>query len=462
MTRLPDVTERERRRRRSARIDLALVAVVVVGGFVLASAFDLFELFSDWSRHHERYDADELAVAAVAAIIGLAVYSLRRYRDAHRDARELATAERALAETGERHRSLFEYNPQAVFSLGTDGRFTSANRAALVLSGYSEEELRTMSFTDLLCPEDLEDVGAAFIEILERRPQTIDTSVRRRDGSLVELIVTGLPIVVGDVVVGVFGIAEDVTERNRLLQQLEDARRAAEHANQAKSLFLANMSHEIRTPLTTVLAAAELLRDTELDAGQQRLTEAMDRAGSRLLRLVDEILDFSRVESGRATLERTDFDPTVLLADTTAVARAAASAKGLRFELVVDGPLPDSIHGDPVRVGQVVSNLLDNAVKFTETGFVRLEARASRLGDGRPELQVVVQDSGIGMTPEQTERVFESFLQADPSITRRYGGTGLGLAITKQLVELMGGSISVTSGPGAGTAFSVRLPLSAA
>ncbi|HYF72051.1 MAG TPA: ATP-binding protein [Nocardioides sp.] len=374
-------------------------------------------------------------------------------------AHRLAVTERALAETGERYRSLFDYHPHAVFSLDVEGRFEAVNPAAERLAGYTAEELSTMSFPDVLVPEDLEATVPAFLEVLERRPQVVDVGVQHRSGRLIEVTVTAVPIVVGDEVAGVYGIAEDVTERNRLQRDLEEARRAAEHANEAKSVFLANMSHEIRTPLTSVLAASELLADSGLDPQQQRLTDMMHRSGERLLRLVDEILDLSRVEAGHATLDRREFDPRTLIEDVVASARDAARAKGLAFECAVDGSLPPRLHGDAVRVAQVLSNLVDNAMKFTETGFVRVTARADHVGPNRVDLQIAVEDSGIGMSPQEADRVFESFLQADPSITRRYGGTGLGLAIAKQLVELMDGSIAVASARGQGTTFTLRLPL---
>jgi signal transduction histidine kinase len=192
------------------------------------------------------------------------------------------------------------------------------------------------------------------------------------------------------------------------------------------------------------------------------LTDIMHRSGARLLRLVDEILDLSRVEAGHATLDRTEFDPRVLIEDVVGPVRAAASGKGLAFAATVDGSLPLRLHGDAVRIAQVLANLLDNAVKFTDDGFVRLSVLAEPLDGGRVELCLVVEDSGIGMSPEESAGVFESFRQADPSITRRYGGTGLGLAIARQVVELMGGSITVASVPGEGTVFSVRLPLGVA
>jgi PAS domain S-box-containing protein len=395
----------------------------------------------------------------VAGLAG-AAYAWRRSRAAGGEA--LVAAERALAETGQRYRSLFDYHPHAVFSLAVDGRFEAVNPASERLAGYTAQELSEMTFPDVLVPEDLEAASLAFLAVLEREPRVLDLGVRHHDGRVIEVTVTAVPIVVGGEVVGVYGIAEDVTERNRLQRELETARRAAEQANEAKSVFLANMSHEIRTPLTSVLAACELLADSGLDQHQERLADIMGRSGVRLLRLVDEVLDFSRVEAGLATVDRSDFDPRTLIEDVVAPAREVSAGKGLTFGCLIDDSLPPRLHGDGVRIAQVLSNLLDNAVKFTERGFVRVAARAEPTGADRVDLRLLVADSGIGMTAEDTDRVFETFRQADPSITRRYGGTGLGLAITKQLVELMDGSVTVDSVPGGGTTFSVHLPLTVA
>ena len=457
------MTGRSRRPRRSARlVDLALIALLALAAFAVAAWLDLFESYYRWSRSHESLNADELVMAGLAAVLGLTAYAWRRQRETGGEADALRSAERELAETGERYRSLFDYHPHPVFSLDLSGRFVAANPASERLAGYSARELSQIGFPEVLVPEDVDRAGLAFLAALDREPQVIDLAISHRDGHLIEVTVTAVPIVVGDEVVGVYGIAEDVTERNRLQRDLESARLAADQANQAKSVFLANMSHEIRTPLTSVLASCELLADSGLDRQQQRLTEIMDRSGARLLRLVDEVLDFSRVEAGIATVDRADFDPRTLIEDVIAPARDAARRKGLSFEGPVDGSLPARVHGDGGRIAQVLANLLDNAVKFTEHGFIRVSTRAERAGADRLDLHLEVADSGIGMSAEDIGRVFETFRQADASITRKYGGTGLGLAIVRQLVELMDGTIAVTSAPGEGTTFRVRLPLAVA
>lgn len=368
---------------------------------------------------------------------------------------------RDLAETTQRYRSLFEYHPHAVYSLDLEGRFREVNQASGRTSGYAPGEMLGRPFAALVDAEHVDDALAAFAQVLAGEAQELETRIRHKDGGAVDLRITAVPIVVDDEVVGVYGIAEDVTERNRMRTQLEEARAEAVRANDAKSLFLANVSHEIRTPLTTVLAATEMLADTDHDRVQGRLLARMRAAQDRLLRLVEEILDFSRIEAGELRVDPVEVDLRALVDQVTSDVRARAHSRGLALEVRVDDAVPARVRGDPARLTQVLTNLLGNAVKFTSAGFVRLDVAPTPAdpGSDEPWLCFAVRDSGIGLSDEQRRRLFQPFSQADPSITRRYGGTGLGLAITRQLVEAMGGSVAVESEPGEGSTFSVRLPL---
>ncbi|MEV7428188.1 ATP-binding protein [Nocardioides sp. NPDC092400] len=389
----------------------------------------------------------------------LPAYFTSRARRARAVTRRLRETERRAAETSERYRSLFEYHPSAVFSLDLEGRFVEANPAAERVSGYGADELIGMEFARILLPEEVETVATAFLAILARETRQLETAVVRPDGSTAEVSVTGLPIVVDGEVVGVYGIAEDITARNRMQRELARTRRSAEQANEAKSMFLANVSHEIRTPLTAVMATTELLVDSGLDPDQERLAEVVQRSSRRLLRLVDDILDFSAIESGRASVHDVALDLPALAADVVELARPQAEDKGLTLTLLVDPAVPRELTGDPERLAQVLTNLLDNAVKFTGAGDVRVRMEVAEERPASVKVLVRVEDTGIGITHEQQARLFQSFSQGDSSITRRYGGTGLGLAICKQLVTLMGGSIWVSSAPGRGSTFAFALPL---
>lgn len=238
-------------------------------------------------------------------------------------------------------------------------------------------------------------------------------------------------------------------------RELAAARDLALDASRAKSMFLANVSHEIRTPLTTVLATAELLEDSELDDTQRMLLTKMQRSGGMLRSLVEQILDFSRIDAGELVLSSVDFDLHAVVAEAADVHRSRAVRAGLRFRTEVDPQVPREVVGDPGRLFQVLSNLLDNAVKFTHEGEVLLAVRPS----GDDELEFVVVDTGIGIRAQDQRVVFDSFRQVDGSSTRRYGGSGLGLAICRELTVLMGGSLSLRSAPGAGSTFVARLPL---
>ena len=239
---------------------------------------------------------------------------------------------------------------------------------------------------------------------------------------------------------------------------------AAEAANLAKSTFLANMSHEIRTPLNGVLGMAELLQASALDQEQRRYCDAIATSGQLLHDLLGDVLDVAKIEAGRIVMESVGFSPSKLALETADGFRELAGRKATVIATEFDPLLPESVVGDPTRLRQVLSNLVGNAVKFTDGGRITLALRrlAPREGDGRAWLHFSVRDNGIGMSAEVLEGLFQRFVQADSSTTRRYGGSGLGLAICRHLVELMGGAIHVDSAPGRGTSFSLELPFAPA
>ncbi len=255
--------------------------------------------------------------------------------------------------------------------------------------------------------------------------------------------------------------AHDKIEK-RVIQrtaELQVALDIAEEASHAKSDFLANMSHEIRTPMTAILGYADILAEEEdlSDVAQEHLT-AMRRNGKHLLTIINDILDLSKIEAGKMTVERIDCSPCRLIDELTSLMRRRATEKGLSFDLVFYGRIPETICTDPTRLRQVLVNLIGNAIKFTHQGGIRLAVSMFEPGAGRePRLCLEVIDTGVGMSREQIDEVFEAFTQADETMTRRFGGTGLGLTISKALVEMLGGTLEVESQPGQGSTFRVTV-----
>lgn len=248
---------------------------------------------------------------------------------------------------------------------------------------------------------------------------------------------------------------EDITHRKRAEEQVQRSKELADQANAAKSAFLANMSHEIRTPMTAILGYTDLLQDSALDAQRRdRCVQIIRRNGEHLLAIINDILDLSKIEADKLTIERLPTSLPQLVAEVASLIRQRADARQLDFSVVFDGPVPQTVHTDALRLKQVLINLLGNAVKFTQKGGVTLRV-ACHEQVGGSTLQFDVIDTGVGMDARQADRVFRPFSQGDESTTRRFGGTGLGLSISRRLAQLLGGNIRVSSSPGEGSTFSV-------
>jgi two-component system sensor histidine kinase/response regulator len=280
----------------------------------------------------------------------------------------------------------------------------------------------------------------------------VDIRIQRVDGTVAEVELRSLPIVY-DGEEATLAVLHDVTERTLLTAELRRAKEAAEEAYRAKADFLATMSHELRTPLNGVLGFCEVLQMTALDAEQQEYVETVAASGEMLLRIIGNILDFCKLEARNLTLEEFDFDLAATVAEVTALLAAQAGAKGVALSTTIAPDVPTVLRGDPFRVRQVLTNLIDNAIKFTERGAVAVDVTLTEEGADTAVVAIAVRDTGIGLSAAERERLFEPFAQADSSATRAYGGIGLGLAVTKQLAALMGGTVGVTSMAGTGSTF---------
>jgi len=360
--------------------------------------------------------------------------------------------------------ALMHVCPVAVVSTDIDEQIVACNPAFEQLFGYRQAEIRGCHLDDLVSTPEYRAEASTY-STLAQEGEIIQATTRRRrkDDSLVDVEVLGAPVVLEDRKVGFFGLYLDITERKQAMEALEQARAAAEAANQAKSAFLATMSHEIRTPMNAIIGMTGLLLDTDLTLEQSEYAETVRSSSDALLTIINDILDFSKIEAGKLELERQPFDLRECVESALDLLATRATEKGLDLAYLLDDQVPAAIYGDVTRLRQILVNLLSNAVKFTQQGEVVVEVRRKDAaatmheqdGEGLPfsELHFAVRDSGLGISEEGMARLFKSFSQVDASTTRRYGGTGLGLAISKRLAELMGGTMWVESQPGVGSTF---------
>ncbi len=331
----------------------------------------------------------------------------------------------------------------------------SCNRKFEELLGYGPNELTGRSTNDWYPSENIPLQTAADLQSALAGNASTERSLRivRKDGSAFFGRLRTRPIDRENPSAGIVTILEDVTAETDAAAALRDARDLAEQAAQTKTDFLANMSHEIRTPMNVIIGMTHLMLATELGGRQKDFLQKIQLSGEHLLTIINDILDFSKIEAGKLSVESIEFELEKVLEKTVALVHQRAAEKGLELLLDVDSDVPDYLIGDPGRLGQVLLNYVNNAVKFTEQGEVLLRVELRHRSDQDVTLCFTVRDTGIGLSQEQAAMVFGSFQQADSSTTRKHGGTGLGLAISKSLATMMGGDVGVESTAGLGSSF---------
>ena len=404
-------------------------------------------------RQQALLDALLPSVAMNAKILSASIKTKQLLEQTQQQAETLAAVE-------ERSRLILSSVDEGICGLSPDGLMTFVNPAGARMLGYSPDELVGQPMHDRVhyaypdgsdFPRDKCNMYMTTHDGQDRR--AADEVLWRKDGSSFPVEYATTPILKGGNVVGSVVAFRDITRRKQAEAEILAAKEVAEKATRIKSEFLANMSHEIRTPMNAIIGMSHLAMKTDLNPRQKGYVRKIQQSGQHLLGIINDILDFSKIEAGKLTVENIDFELEKVLENVSNLISEKATAKGL--ELIFDIDPAVSIHpkGDPLRLGQILINFCNNAVKFTESGEIVVKARVQEQDESGQLVCFSVSDTGIGLTEEQMGRLFQAFEQADASTTRQHGGTGLGLAISKRLAQLMGGDVGVTSELGKGSTF---------
>ncbi len=436
--------EKEHFQRQAIR---SLVVVPLIGGHRLKGflGFDSVRAEKEWP----------VEIVALLRIVGeVFTNSLERKR-----------TEEELAESEKRYRLLAEKSSDVIWTSDLEMNWSYISPSIERLCGYTVEEAMARPIHQMLTPASAMRAMETLRELLQTvaddpskvsEPVTVEVEFICKDGATVWTEVNAsLVCDENGSLVGLLGAARNIAQRKQAETELAEAKNAAEKANLAKSQFLANMSHEIRTPMTAILGFADLLHENTVKPENVAAVDTIRRNGDYLLELINNILDLSKIEAGKLEIQRVRCSPLEILSEVASLMKVRADAKGLSLALQCQGSIPRTIETDPVRLRQILINLVGNAVKFTEVGGVLVVVRLTDDSIGKANLRIEVSDTGIGMNGEQTEKLFQPFVQADTSATRRFGGTGLGLTISRRLAHILGGDIRAQSEPGMGSTFTV-------
>ncbi|MBN2246983.1 MAG: PAS domain S-box protein [Candidatus Aminicenantes bacterium] len=414
----------------------------------------------DLETVRQRKDKSKIHVSVCGSPIVIdnqqvAIYAIYRDITPRKKAEEALSREKAYLD------QLFENAQEAIVMCDNEGKIFRVNQEFSKLFGFTEEESLGKVIDDLVAPEELIREAKAITQDTIAGKKISMESVRQcKDGSFVHVSVLSSPIIVDDELVATYAIYRDITKEKQAQTELrkanekaEKARIVAEAANQAKSMFLARMSHEIRTPMNSVIGFADMLLDTDLNEEQTDYVRTITKSGEALLTLINEILDFSRIESGELTFQNIDFDLELMAFDVCRLIQPRLEKKPVEILCRISDELPAMIKCDPGRIRQVLLNLMSNAAKFTEEGEIELSIGIDEEKENKLKLHVMVRDMGIGIPRDKREVIFEVFQQIDTSTSMRYAGTGLGLAICRQIAKNLNGEVTVESQIGIGSTF---------
>ena len=383
-----------------------------------------------------------------------------RMTGTHANITERKQMERALANTLRVMQTLLETLPLPVIIRDSGRRITLVNAAWEQMIGVMRHEVvgrRLQDSKDRPVAKGHQETDDEVFRT--RQPLRYETTVFARDGTAYDVIVAKTPLLTEDgTITGIASVVTDISEQKRTAAVLERARLSAENAVQAKSRFLANMSHELRTPLNGVVGMASLLENTALDSKQRRFVRTLRSSAEALITLINDVLDLSKAEAGKLDIGCAPFDLRREIEQVVGLFTGRACDRGIEIAAHIGRDVPPVMHGDAIRLRQVLGNLVNNAVKFTEAGAVLLAVTVAPAAGDPQMLEFSVTDTGVGVAPGEQQRIFDAFEQADGSVTRKFGGTGLGLAISRQLVELMHGRMALASEPGRGSRFSFVIP----
>ncbi len=459
------MSEQNRHRRQRRNLTLfSILCITTISGFWLRDSYEIWQIWhnpnlcvnADCQREMHRIFYEDVVQVSIYIIVSIVAvrFFLRNF-----DYRAKQMSKQL--ETQQEVQDLYDHAPCGYHSLDENGVFIHINQTELNWFGYTRDEMiGKMLLADLQETYSKEQFLQDFKDNLKGEGvRNLELNLRRRDGSLLPVLVNGMLIRDEN---GNFkhtrSTLTDFSEQRKLLNELEKARQIAEKSVETKERFMANMSHEIRTPMNALIGFTNLLERTKLDEKQAEFVNTIKKAGDNLLTLINDLLDFSKIEAGMLRIEATTFELNGLMHSIQTLFTPKANEKRLIFDVQTSPRIPQNVIGDPTRVTQIVVNLLSNAFKFTERGYVALTTELFDDNTDFATVKITVKDTGIGIEKRELSRVFERFQQAQDDTTRLYGGSGLGLAIVKSLAEAMGGFVEVDSKLGFGSTFSVVLP----